>query len=878
MNIMNKLTLRHMKLNRRRTIITIIGVIISVAMITAVTTSFNSFLNYFSRQSIYSSGEWHLRYSNIKPTDLNAIESIQEKQTTYLSRNACYLKLGNPNEYERPYIFIREYDKTGLDKMSIRLTEGRLPQNSNEIIIPDILNKETETKYNVGDTITLESGYRILHFEDGSTDTIWQNYSLVEPTDDDPGYYEEFQSIGSKTYTICGIMENPGWDRSISPGYTAISYLNDNTLTDDSLITASVIMDPPSRKILKEHEALCDQLAQNSTVGIEFSYNRDQLAYMGIIMNEGLFNALLTFVLVMIIIIMIGSVAMIRNAFAISVSERSRYLGILSSVGATAKQKRKTVYFESFIIAVIGIPLGIIAGIGGIAITFKLLDPLIQNMSGYDVPLLAKVSVISIIIAVIFSALTIFISAYIPARKSGKISPIESIRRNNDINIKGKDVKTSKLTQKIFGFEAALSLKNLKRNRKQYRATIFSLIISIVLFLSTVTFTSYVNRIQAFETQGYNFDITINIDNKNPELQNEFYNNIANSDEVNAHSVISNTVGYYADIDKSLFTLQFAELLSENNISSQDDKIFTGVNIYALDDDNLKALAEQTGVSIDSLKDINNPAGIVINNVITEYDLKRVEGQLLNSSAVGQTINAYEYDSNGDEIPLNSPIKIAAVTDSYPLGITGFSTNIQIITSQEVFNNYFPEDEMIIKELYLTLNEDADSSEFTKQIYDEAERLNIDASVTDMAQSNLQLKQMETVILTFIFGFIALISLICVTNILNTISTGIQLRKREFAMLKSVGMTPKGFNRMIRYESLFYGIKAILWGIPISIIIAVILHFTLLQSFSLPFSLPWLYIIYVCIAVLLIVSICMLYSSSKVKKQNIIDGLREENF
>ena len=97
-------------------------------------------------------------------------------------------------------------------------------------------------------------------------------------------------------------------------------------------------------------------------------------------------------------------------------------------------------------------------------------------------------------------------------------------------------------------------------------------------------------------------------------------------------------------------------------------------------------------------------------------------------------------------------------------------------------------------------------------------------------------------------------------------------------MLKSVGMTPKGFNRMIRYESLFYGIKAILWGIPISIIIAVILHFTLLQSFSLPFSLPWLYIIYVCIAVLLIVSICMLYSSSKVKKQNIIDGLREENF
>src|SRR5699024_7868090 len=159
-------------------------------------------------------------------------------------------------------------------------------------------------------------------------------------------------------------------------------------------------------------------------------------------------------------------------------------------------------------------------------------------------------------------------------------------RRNNDINIKGKDVKTSKLTQKIFGFEAALSLKNLKRNRKQYRATIFSLIISIVLFLSTVTFTSYVNRIQAFETEGYIFDIVVYSDNDNSDLQNEFYNNIVNSDEVNAHSVISNTVGYYADIDKDLFTLQFAELLSENSISpsNNDNQIFTGINIYALDD------------------------------------------------------------------------------------------------------------------------------------------------------------------------------------------------------------------------------------------------------------------------------------------------------
>src|SRR5690625_6655235 len=137
--------------------------------------------------------------------------------------------------------------------------------------------------------------------------------------------------------------------------------------------------------------------------------------------------------------------------------------------------------------------------------------------------------------------------------------------------------------------------------------------------------------------------------------------------------------------------------------------------------------------------------------------------------------------------------------------------------------------------------------------------------------------QIILLISVFTYGFIALITAISVANIFNTISTSISLRKREFGMLKSVGMTPKGFNKMINYESIFYGAKSLLYGLPISIGIMYLIHKSMMDSFAYPFSLPWLRIFYVIVVVFIIVGSAMLYSSSKVKKENIIDALKQDN-
>ncbi len=149
--------------------------------------------------------------------------------------------------------------------------------------------------------------------------------------------------------------------------------------------------------------------------------------------------------------------------------------------------------------------------------------------------------------------------------------------------------------------------------------------------------------------------------------------------------------------------------------------------------------------------------------------------------------------------------------------------------------------------------------------------------IWNVHQVRQQEEQLSTIISVFTYGFIVLITAISIANIFNTISTSISLRKREFAMLKSVGMTPQGFNKLIHYESIFYGVKSLIYGLPLSYLFMYLIHISLMNSFDYQFALPWNSILFAIIAVFIIVSAAMLYSISKVKKENIIDGLKQEN-
>ena len=214
---------------------------------------------------------------------------------------------------------------------------------------------------------------------------------------------------------------------------------------------------------------------------------------------------------------MIGSISLIYNAFAISVSERSRHLGMMSSVGATKKQKRNSVLFEGFAIGLVSIPLGILSGFAGIGITFFFINPVLKSAMGISEGMRLVIMPSSIIVAVVVSVITILVSTYIPARRASNISAIDAIRQTSDIKITKRQVRTSKLTRIIFGIEGELGLKNLKRNRTKYRATVFSLIISMVLFLTVSYFTSSLEKAFVMTRDGINFDIQISVNTDGAE-------------------------------------------------------------------------------------------------------------------------------------------------------------------------------------------------------------------------------------------------------------------------------------------------------------------------------------------------------------------------
>ncbi len=860
MNIVNKLTIRHLMLNKKRTLVTIIGAIISVAMITAVATIGVSFLDLLIRQTIAKDGEWHINYKNVNIGQLEALENDEETKSLYLSRDLGFSPLKGSQNQNKPYLFIEELNEAGFKSKPIKLVEGRLPANNNELVISQSIISYGKVNLSIGDEISLGIGHRYML--DGSNDFIIRNNPLQRDKD---GIKEVLTTEFTKVYKIVGIIESPNWEYAWSPGYTAISYIDENILDKDDAVDVYITFNKVKGSLFKHAEEIA---AKNSIE--EFYFNNELLRYYGVIKNDSVRKMLVNLSAIIMVIIIVGSISLIYNAFAISVSERSRHLGMLSSVGATKKQKRNSVFFEGVVIGAISIPIGILAGFVGISITFFAINPIIEGVLNITEKFKVVILPSTIIISILISITTILISTFIPAKRASNISAIDAIRQTADIKLSNKEVKTSKLTRMLFGIEGDLGLKNLKRNKSRYKATVFSLIISIVLYLSVSYFTSSLEKSLILTQYGINFDILVHVNMDDEQEQEEIINQIQMLDNVKESTSI-NTIVARAWVDKakiSDYLMQFYEY------ENKDGKYPYYVDVKALDDESLMEYSKEVGVDFEALKQTDNPQGIVIDTMkyqdgnvgkyVQEKTIKTTKGDKLD----------LKYIDDDEEISL-ATIEIAALTDKLPLGISSTDNigGLNIIVSRDVLKRIVDNKDVeynITSELYIKTDNPMELEKEIEEIQD------INLYIYNVHQVRQNEQQMILLMSVFIYGFITLITAICIANILNTISTSIALRKREFAMLKSVGMTPSSFSKMINYESIFYGLKALMYGLPISIALMYLMHRNLNISFSYDFTIPWINIIITIVAVFIIVGVTMLYSSAKIKKENIIDSLKQE--
>lgn len=844
--------------NKRRTLVTIIGVIISVSMITAVSTLVTSFMGLAQNEHIAKEGEWHIRYDDVTEDQLQAIEADKHTEKVVLSRDLGYAYLEGSENHFKPYLFFQEYNEAGFKQFPIKVDEGRLPEAKDELLISRHVLTNGQVELEVGDELTVQIGKRVVD-SDIELNAYELDQSFALQTQDEE-VTEKLESNLEKTFTIVGIMERPTWERYMAPGFTVLSYLSKEALTDDTPVDVSVIWKEVNRGTLEHAEQLGEDLNINDVF-----VNNNLIRFYGVINDRSISTSLYSVAAIIMAVIIIGSVSLIYNAFAISVSERSRHLGMLSSVGATKKQKRNSVFFEGFVIGLVSIPLGILSGIGGIAVTFYFINPVFERVSGFSEKLSVVVTPISIVVAILVSALTIFISTYIPARRASRISAIDAIRQTEDIKLSRKNVKTSTFVRKLFGIEAEFGLKNLKRNKRRYHATVFSLVISIILFLTVSFFGDQMRVTSNVATSGLNYDIKIN--------------QVMSSDEPFRQSVIDSvgSIEEVTDLSELSFAYVNTEFNEEQIHESLGDFVREGkydatIELNTLDDESLRAYADEVGAKYDTLTDKQNLKGIVINTAAAPGD-KRGEIRSVDLNVGDQLpLSYYDWDSDGER-DLDD-LEVAIVTDKRPLGVD-LSRNvgtINIIISQEAFDELNEGNNIeSTAQLVLISSNPMDTHEKLEQLLDQRMYIDNPHKIRQEEEGIIMLMSV------FTYGFIALITLISIANIFNTISTSISLRKREFGMLKSVGMTPKGFNRMINYESLFYGIKSLLFGLPISGVIMYLIYNSMAGAFEYPFKFPWASIIGVIIGVFGIVGSAMLYSSAKVKKENIIDALKQEN-
>ncbi len=865
MNVMSKITLYNLRRNKKRTIVTIIGVILSAAMITAVATLCESFVNTMLTESQQRYGYWE---AELKEGEYGRAKSLEERsdlREVLYKRSVGFSPLeGGQNEY-KPYLYVEECTPQALAQYPFRILEGRLPENDQELLISNHLISNGGVEWEVGDTVTLQLGQR--------------ERSGERLTNED-GFYKDYPEVWTReqerTYTIVGIMARPGSENITAPGYTAVSYLDMGTVQEHDMMNVGLIFKNPTRTLF----STCNELKQDLGF-LKLTTNDDVLRYMGLDSSDGFYSVLYGMATILFVLIIVGSVSLIYNAFAISVSERSKQFGMLKSVGATQKQVLRTVLFEGLVISGIGVPLGILAGIAGIAVTLHLLAPFMSSLLEYVDAIHLHVSARAVVLAAALGIATVLISAVIPARRAARMSAIEAIRQVKDVSIKGKQVRTSRLARRLFGMEGVLALKNLKRSRKKYRTTIFSLFISIVLFIGISTFTDYMKSSTQVVYSVDNYNLSLGLSSQKEEEQaRDMAEKLGEIQGIDRWSIVRNMY-LSAHIPKTSVS---AKYLQNSNYWEGDDPDFLVISIpvVSVGDAEFERFARELGLDPLEYRDLQQPKAIMLNEQLL-FPEDETPGLYDFLASLPVSPIALQEDG-GEEMPASSMASITIGAKTEGAAPTGVSTQrISLVVSDTVFDGYiqrqFPSEASASSRLCINTVE-ANPASVMSSVQDligeyfPAGKAGELHNRYELSQSNRNLLVMISV---FSYGFIALITLISVANIFNTISTNMNLRRREFAMLRSVGMTPKSFNRMIYFESLFYGLKALLYGLPAALLLSVLMAMSIASGITgIGVLIPWAHVGFCIAGVLLIVFITMMYSMAKIKKENIMDGLRVE--
>lgn len=900
MNIIKSLTIRHLKVNRSRTVITALGIFISVFMITAVFVGVASYLSFSADVAIQSNGQWHAVFGGMTGLSDTQIEML--KADDRIERVGCLVKYDNKTDSFK--IDGAKSDRLGtgtffagdencISQMITGNLEGRIPKNDKEIIVNREIIEKNGLDWEIGDTVTLNVGARAPVMDEYFGVLIYYHNEYHTNEVFIPAEKREFKIVGildknPPTYSIGSIIRGLGEKDRDYTAYIELKNINPASYHTINNIAKSIG--------IKENDSSQYVNANEKFLASHFAFSGDDDL-------SKIFSA----AVIVLIIIMAASVVLIYNAFGMSLAERTRYLGMLSSVGATRKQKKASVYFEGIILGMITVPAGIGAGILGIFIILKALGEKIvkTNMivNAGDLKMQTVVPIWSIICIVVISAITIFISSVIPAKRASAITSIDALRQNSELKLKSKRLKSSLLVRKIFGFEGELANKNLKRNARKASVITVSIALSATLFLSVNYFCEIFVRSNDYSAETpyqLEFDFTSN----NYKTYEKMKNSLKEIPGVDKVYCSANEIYLYSETAANPqkgndYTGTNQDLRKPENLTSTYKNLWDDVllTVNYVEDDDFNALCEKNGIDYTKYYDENATLEsdikcVVMNNISHSNQ----GGKVFTDNFIGEEIydeyaflfpecdeddNIIGWNDYRDEIEGYEPRK-TIVTDLVEYDDDNYLCHLNSANS---ISAYVPVSMNKTNFLY-TIDDEGGGMFLGIETSDHeyvADQIGsmIDENIYEGAyvydiQKYLEHAQTTVFVLqVFVYGFIILITLITLANIVNTISTGIDSRRREFAMFKSVGITQNGFRKMMCLESLFYGLRALIFAIPLSIVINYILN-KKVGSNKIPFEINYIMYLAVIAAVFAVVGFAMLYSVSKLKKASVIETLKED--
>lgn len=864
MNVLKKCCYRSLKENPKRTIVTIIGIILATALITGVSCMAVSFRKSMIAYEIMQNGDYHYRFSEVLPENLKYFQNNQQIKNIVLMENLGYARLEGSQNPDKPYLYVTGIDETAEEALSLQLIEGRMPENDSEIVIANHIRVNGRVDLKIGDVITVSLGNRMS-----------EGYRLNQKT-----YYlydeETIEDTVEKTYTIVGIMERPG--RSVepvsAPGYSVFTRIGDPNKAEMLDVFASYTKqglkhrDQVTAGILGISEDLfsryyggldfCteEEIAQAKKVAQDVTENYWLIKWELLFFASDTMNMLYSLAAMAVFVIIVTSVFCIHNSFVISLTEKTKLYGRLSSVGTTSRQQKKIVYYEAVFLGAAGIPLGVVSGVGATAILVKVVGSLVDEAMGFS--LLFGVSLPAILLSAVLAAVTVFLSASRSAGRAGKLSPISAIRANDTVRIRKRELRCPRILERLFGIGGKIAYRNLKRARVKYRTTVISIVVSVAVFIGMSTFVDILFDISGYYNSRLPYQIKVGTEDYEDALV------IAALEGVKEAEVVRGGI-LAVDMDRMPYTEKY---LAKHSLPKEEG-VQEHIYIRSLGKEAYERYCRNVGVSVEEAKD----KAIIAADY---YEQGRQNGKQyyeeykIAEFKEGDIIRGIWWpQEDGEEVE----IQVLTQTEKMPMFLQDADYNaVLIIVSDEWMDKQSSSALGDTIEVYMICE---DSDRLEEAVRNKMELKNYILTNHDAvfrADRSLHL-----VIAIFLYGFITVVALIGITNIFNTITTNMELRAPEFAMVKSVGMTGQEFRHMIWLEGMFYGIKALVIGIPAGVVLSYGFHTAMNEGLVADFRFPWKGILLSGAAVAVLLFGIMHYSMSKINKKNMIETIQNEN-